>query len=80
MQKTKPITNLNTQEGVFKVLKDVNYNVDSLVSQYTKSELTTMYLTLYGTKPLSSYKKETLAERVRAYKLLNDRYEALSQL
>lgn len=80
MQKTKPIINLNTQEGVFEILKAVNYNVESLISQYTKTELTAMYLTLYETKPLSSYKKETIAERVRAYKLSNDRYEALSHL
>ncbi len=80
MQKTKPIINLNTQEGVFEILKAVNYNVDSLISRYTKAELTTMYSTLYNTKPLSSYKKDTIAERIRAFKLQDDRYKALSQL
>lgn len=71
---------LYTLDEVNKILEENNCNVKSLVAKYNKKELSSMYYVLYETEPISSYKKETIAERLRSYKLQECRYNALAQL
>lgn len=71
---------LYTLDEVNKILEENNCNVKSLVAKYNKKELSSMYYVLYETEPISSYKKETIAERLKSYKSQEERYKTLSEL
>lgn len=51
-----------TSDVVTKIFKE--NNIDEIVAKYTKQELTDMYVTLYSSKPLSSYDKTRIAQSI----------------
>lgn len=64
-----------TPEVVIKIFEE--NNLDDIVAKYTKQELTDMYITIYSSKPLSSYDKMRIAQNIYHYFNTINRTKAL---
>lgn len=64
-----------TTEAVMKIFEE--NDLDDIVAEYSKQELTDMYLTFYTSKPLSSYDKKRIAQNVYHYIHTMERTKAL---
>lgn len=51
-----------TSDNVLKIFEE--NTLDDIVAKYTKQELTDMYITIYSSKPLSSYDKMRIAQNI----------------
>jgi len=64
-----------TSDNVLKIFEE--NTLDEIVAQYTKQELTEMYVTIYSSKPLSSYDKTRIAQNIYHYINTVNRTKAL---
>lgn len=64
-----------TEDMIIKLFEE--NNTENIVSQYTKQELTEMYLQFFSSKPLSSYDKNKIAQSIYHYIYTMNRTKAL---
>ena len=63
------------QEEVIELLK--NNKLEDVIKKYSHSDLTNMYISIYGTKPISSYNKTRIAQTMSNYVYTMKRANAL---
>lgn len=69
--------NIYTQEEVMDIFRKNKNNIDVIVNEYSKRELTDMYLAIYSSRPLTASGKKRIAQNIHQYIYTLHRTEAL---
>lgn len=64
-----------TEKEIIEIFEE--NDLDAIVNQYSKQELTDMYLTFYSSRPLSSMKKRRIAQSIYHFIYTQNRAKAL---
>lgn len=54
--------NYYTEESIIEIFS--KHSLDDIVNTYSKNQLTQMYMTIYSSKPLSTYNKKQIVQRI----------------